>query len=1093
MKPYFNMKSLIMRTAPYVMCLFAITAVWRLVLPGQMMGPQSDVSFSRNAVTEERARGGEPAPDEKGIGRDGADIAAAMIAMSVIFTLLAVGVKEWKKSTEGKLLVAFLCQLFVYILFTWLLPRALDDSADDFFVKFGGAAGVWAFATSLHMILASRGAHEWIKIREKHLYLLYLPAAVFMGLFFTHYIIGGVSYMPRGVIPIHGDAHKAYKLFLVSYYTAGVLAIIHSYRRSKGVDRNRALFLAIAFLFPVFAILAADAVLAAARFDAPVRAAALCFCAMTATYALLRERPVDLPFLIGVLVKVGKRRFNRRLKETAARLPETATTRGEVEEALSRVLGCDAVIDTRERSTCAMGEEPGRGEVDAPGTPREKPPPNRLIFPGESDRAWAHLGEAGVEGIVVIPLDSRTRCVLKLGPGVRTNVLSNRAMKNLETLWSAVKMCLKDILNEEAIQNLRETMEQRLAQSARRTGRLEKRLEAQKTEIEGLRRDAARASDLERDLGALKTEREDVRLVAARASDLERDLEREREKTSRIEKSLEELKIELDEKKSAITRSQELKSRIVDGMKERTAGKLSEKDAEIKALQHRLENEMAKEKARGIAGKERTEEALKEARRVAKRTVEEKEAEIEEQKSAARQLEKEKRTLIREIDGLTHDYLETPGIHVDASNEKRRLRVLQLGASLRCDLADNPSIEPLFSNSWEEAFRLIKEKKVDVVVPFETMLDAIDIEGAPSLEIPILVASIDPSIRKKFAALFPGSLIGFVNQRLKDGNHLAGTARVITEIQNATLYKNETHRLISRATSMIRLVKRVEEIARIEAVKIIFLQGETGTGKELLAGLIHQLRPPGPFIVLPCNEISGDMFGARLYGSDKGDYTSSIEVRKGAIERATGGTLFLDELGMLMMADLSKLLRVVEWGSYMRLGGKSELIPKALFVCATNRDAGDPEIFPADLYHRVGEGFFTIPPLSEREGDVELLMYHFLWLANDKYSKSCQLSKKLVESMKDGSCPFPGNVRELSQLMHKAVGLSKKNALIKYLDFPDEKPPLNLDLHKQVALSKTLVIEQALGRAAGNLTRAARLLNVDRSTLNYQIGKLKMS
>ncbi|MCP4693970.1 MAG: AAA domain-containing protein, partial [Desulfobacterales bacterium] len=334
--------------------------------------------------------------------------------------------------------------------------------------------------------------------------------------------------------------------------------------------------------------------------------------------------------------------------------------------------------------------------------------------------------------------------------------------------------------------------------------------------------------------------------------------------------------------------------------------------------------------------------------------------EVEERNRAIDRLEKEKQELNRKLEDHTRDSLATTrvtgvGAGGDAGGSaaaEKPLGLLQLGGALRYDLDACPAIRPLTADTWVEADRLIKKGGVDVVIPWPAMLNDIRKGNTPPLETPILVHSIKPAIRKRFAALFPGALVGFVNPLLKKSDALIGAVRMIAAIEAATLYKDETHRLISRNPIMMGIVKIAEGYARNTAVKNIFLRGETGTGKELVARVIHRRRE-GPFIVLNCKETSGELLGARLFGSDKGDYTSSVENRKGAIERARRGTLFLDEIGLVETAFLGMLLRVVEEGAYHRLGGKTLLVSKALIVFATGVDISDPGAFPKDLFYRL--------------------------------------------------------------------------------------------------------------------------------------------
>ncbi|MCP4693544.1 MAG: hypothetical protein GY859_36250, partial [Desulfobacterales bacterium] len=177
--------------------------------------------------------------------------------------------------------------------------------------------------------------------------------------------------------------------------------------------------------------------------------------------------------------------------------------------------------------------------------------------------------------------------------------------------------------------------------------------------------------------------------------------------------------------------------------------------------------------------------------------------EVEEGNRAIGRLEKENKVLNRKIEGFAHDFLATTNVAAGDAAVEKRLGVLQLGGALRYDFDASPAIRPLLADTWEEADRIIKKGKVDVVMPWPAMLNDIQRGNAPPLETPMLVYSVKPSIRKRFAALFPRALVGFVNPLLKRSDPLIGAVRMIAAIEAATLFKDENHRLISRDPIMM--------------------------------------------------------------------------------------------------------------------------------------------------------------------------------------------------------------------------------------------------------------------------------------------------
>lgn len=232
-------------------------------------------------------------------------------------------------------------------------------------------------------------------------------------------------------------------------------------------------------------------------------------------------------------------------------------------------------------------------------------------------------------------------------------------------------------------------------------------------------------------------------------------------------------------------------------------------------------------------------------------------------------------------------------------------------------------------------------------------------------------------------------------------------------------------RLLGRSAAMQTLSEHIRRVAPTEAS--VLLLGESGTGKELVAQTIHaqSARCAQPFLPVNCGAISPQLIESEIFGHEKGSFTGADRQHKGYFERACGGTLFLDEV-MEMPVDLQvKLLRVLETGSFMRIGSNQELHTDVRIIAATNRDP-DSAIAAGrlrlDLFHRLNVFPLRIPPLRERDQDVEQLARYFLDELNSSHGTSKTLPEQALAMLRTHH--WPGNVRELRNFIHRAYILS---------------------------------------------------------------------
>jgi len=252
-------------------------------------------------------------------------------------------------------------------------------------------------------------------------------------------------------------------------------------------------------------------------------------------------------------------------------------------------------------------------------------------------------------------------------------------------------------------------------------------------------------------------------------------------------------------------------------------------------------------------------------------------------------------------------------------------------------------------------------------------------------------------------------------------------------------------RIITQDPQMLRILDTAKDVAPTDCN--ILITGESGTGKELVARYAHlySKRSEGPFIAINCGAFSEGLLVSELFGHEKGAFTGATFLKKGLIEVASKGTLFLDEITEMSPSMQVKLLRVVQEREYQRVGGTEPVKVDVRFIAATNRniqeviESGE---FRQDLYYRLNVVTLHLPPLSERKGDIPLLCYHFL----KKYSSI--MGKEVTDISEDmlgvlNSYNFPGNVRELENIIERGIALSKGNTL-ETIHLPDDLRELSI-------------------------------------------------
>jgi DNA-binding NtrC family response regulator len=299
--------------------------------------------------------------------------------------------------------------------------------------------------------------------------------------------------------------------------------------------------------------------------------------------------------------------------------------------------------------------------------------------------------------------------------------------------------------------------------------------------------------------------------------------------------------------------------------------------------------------------------------------------------------------------------------------------------------------------------------------------------------------------------------------------------------------------LVGQSHQMVEIYKLVARVARLETT--ILIQGETGTGKELVARAIHDAstRAGRPFVVVDCAALPETLFESELFGHERGSFTGAFATRRGLLETSAGGTCFLDEIGELTAPLQAKLLRTLQERTIRRVGGNDPIAVDVRLVAATNRDLRKLVAeggFRDDLYYRLNVVTIVVPPLRERASDILLLAQHFLETFARRSGRPVKRLSPEASALLT-AYHWPGNVRELENVIERAVALSAAETLVPddfpphLRDEPGRGPSLPADRMTLDEL-KRWYVNKVLEEAGGNKLRAAELLGIDRRTL-YRI------
>ncbi|MEZ5069580.1 MAG: sigma-54 dependent transcriptional regulator [Bacteroidales bacterium] len=423
----------------------------------------------------------------------------------------------------------------------------------------------------------------------------------------------------------------------------------------------------------------------------------------------------------------------------------------------------------------------------------------------------------------------------------------------------------------------------------------------------------------------------------------------------------------------------------------------------------------------------------------------------------------------------------------------------------------------LTAHSGKEGLQVIRNNRVDLVftdfrMPDMNGLDVLRGVKKENPEIQVVVMTAFSDTRDAVQVMKEGAFdylskpidldeLEILVQKARELDYLRSENKALKEqLQEKFAFDA----IISQSGEMEEVLNTAGRVAPSNAT--VLIRGESGTGKELVAHAVHfaSRRSAKPMVTVNCAALSESLLESELFGHEKGAFTGATERHMGRFEKADGGTLFIDEIGDIPLPVQVKLLRALQFGEFERVGGSRTLKVDVRVLAATNRNLeemiGRGE-FREDLFYRINVVTILLPPLRDRKTDIPPLIRHFL----DKYAR--ENGKELEGISKEAQdylmkYDFPGNIRELENIMERAVALTR-GPLLSSLDFPaglapvsenQSLDPLDFDTPytEKVASFERTMIEKALDIKSGNQSQAAALLGISERHLRSRMQKLEI-
>ena len=386
----------------------------------------------------------------------------------------------------------------------------------------------------------------------------------------------------------------------------------------------------------------------------------------------------------------------------------------------------------------------------------------------------------------------------------------------------------------------------------------------------------------------------------------------------------------------------------------------------------------------------------------------------------------------------------------------------------------------------------------DLKMPDISGLDLLKRVRSERPEIDFIILTAYATVENAVEAMKEGAL-DYLIKPLKDPDELRMAVSRVVERQTLmavnTLWRNQLSEGLPPTdvifAGMEEVWKEIQHVAKTDAT--VLLQGESGTGKSLVAKAIHHLSErKGPFVELNCAAIPETLIESELFGHEKGAFTGAIKTKRGKFELAQNGTMFLDEIGEMPLSAQAKFLRILQERTFERVGGITTIITSARIIAATNQDlmAGIREKrFREDLYYRLNVFPIILPPLRKRLEAIQVLTNHLVRSISMRVGKKVsEISDDTLKQIK--SYEWPGNVRELHNVIERAIILSRDSRLT--------LPPLTTSLIEVMPVSATKrlctirdlekeAIETTISETNGHRRKAAKILGISIRTLQYKL------
>jgi two-component system NtrC family response regulator len=419
-------------------------------------------------------------------------------------------------------------------------------------------------------------------------------------------------------------------------------------------------------------------------------------------------------------------------------------------------------------------------------------------------------------------------------------------------------------------------------------------------------------------------------------------------------------------------------------------------------------------------------------------------------------------------------------------------------------------MEVVAAGSVDEAIQVASTRTIDLVLtdlrmPGRDGLSLLDSLRAINPEVPVILMTAFGTVASAVDAMKRGAA-DFLTKPIDLDELEVLVARtlerraLVSENQALREQLESRYRLAGLETANAKMSEAINTAARAAASRAtILVRGESGTGKELMARAIHYASPraKAPLVAVNVGALPDTLIESELFGHERGAFTGADRERRGRFEMADGGTLFLDEIGDLPKAAQVKLLRVLQEQAFERVGGSRTLTIDVRMIAATNRDlaamirTGE---FREDLYYRLNVVCVELPPLRDRREDIPLLVDAFIRRFSAEAPRAVEgVSREAMDLLL--KYHYPGNVRELENLVHRAVVLAR-HAVLSTTDFPihigqlrGEPTDTPASFVERVGEFERALIVEALGRAGGVQTRAAALLGMSERHLRYKLKK----